>query len=209
MSIIVITPPTDEALTLGEVKDYLRVSVTTDDQLIEDLIGEARTWAENLTGRALMPQTRELVLDAFPDSPAKIYCAPIQAISTFKYRDSTGAETTWLPATNYILDADHVPPRLSLGYGISWPSVTLYPVSGVRVRFTSGYSLGSAAITLQRTAVPQPLKKTMLRRIQWLYDHRDVAVTAGLRGRIDVSTPETVERALAQELNPYRLWRFA
>ena len=177
--------------------------VTVDDTLLTDLITEAREWAEKLTGRAFMLQTREAVFDSFPDSPCALDCAPILSpITTFKYKDSAGTETTWA-AANYILETDSVPPRLSLAYGISWPSVALYPVSGIRVQFTCGYSASAVAAT-QRAAVPQPVKKTMLRRIQWLYDNRSIA--AGMSHSADV--PEAVEKALAQELGPYRLWRF-
>lgn len=181
--------------------------LTLNDTLIGELITEAREWAEKQTGRAFMLQTREAVFDSFPDSPCKLDCAPILAVSTFKYKDSAGSETTWLPATNYILETDSAPPRLSLGYGISWPSVTLYPVSGIRVAFTCGYSSSADAAT-QRAAVPQPIRKTMLRRIQWLYENRAIA-TAVVESRFaGLVLPEAVEKALAQELSPYRLWRF-
>ena len=60
--------PTQEPVTLQEVKDYLRVDDSTDERIIRPFIESARRFCEEHTGRALMTQTLVLYLDAFQDA---------------------------------------------------------------------------------------------------------------------------------------------
>ena len=59
--------PTQEPVTLQEVKEYLRVDDSTDERIIRPFIETARRFCEEHTGRALMTQTLILYLDAFQD----------------------------------------------------------------------------------------------------------------------------------------------
>ena len=66
-SLFTITAPTQEPVTLQEVKEYLRVDDSTDERIIRPFIETARRFCEEHTGRALMTQTLTLFLDAFED----------------------------------------------------------------------------------------------------------------------------------------------
>lgn len=49
--------------------------------------------AEQMTGRAIMPQTWELTLDAFPDA-LELTRVPVASVTSLKYFDATGTEQT-------------------------------------------------------------------------------------------------------------------
>jgi hypothetical protein len=71
-SLVVVSPPTDEPVTLTEAKQHLRVGttanpVTEDDAYITDCITAARQYAEVFLNRALLTTTYRLRLDFFPD----------------------------------------------------------------------------------------------------------------------------------------------
>ena len=61
------TAPTQEPLTLQEVKDYLRVEDSTDERIIRPYIETARRFAEEHLGRSLMTQTITQFIDGYDE----------------------------------------------------------------------------------------------------------------------------------------------
>jgi uncharacterized phiE125 gp8 family phage protein len=160
MPLKVVTQPTTEPLTTEEAKRYLRAE-GEDNLTISSLIKQAREYCEDYQGKKFITQTLEFVIDSFPAEFEFRDCSPVQSITSIKYMSSAGVETT-ISATDYILDAESFVNRVVLAYGKSWPSVTLQPVNGVRVRFVAGY--GSSA------AVPESVKWAMVLHMRLLYD---------------------------------------
>lgn len=124
---------------------------TTTDPMLAMLIAGARRVAEDRTGRALITQTWEQVLDAFPAAELELGILPVQSIESVKYYDSVGLQT--LDPANYVLDADAVPGWLLPAYDASWPSS--YPIGwpdtydaaqAVVVRFVVGYGATGASV---------------------------------------------------------------
>src|ERR1700681_82475 len=68
-SLVVVTPPTDEPLTLEETKTHLRVTNADDDTYISGLITAVRQHLEKIENRCFMTQTLRMQLDSFPDLP--------------------------------------------------------------------------------------------------------------------------------------------
>ena len=68
MSLVIITPPATEPITLTEAKAQCRVDGTAEDALLTIYIQAAREQCERLIGRKLITQTVEQRLDAFPDA---------------------------------------------------------------------------------------------------------------------------------------------
>jgi hypothetical protein len=68
MSLTIITAPTVEPVTVAEAKEHLNIAagVTADDSLLASYIKAARRHGENITRRAFVSTTFELVLDEFP-----------------------------------------------------------------------------------------------------------------------------------------------
>lgn len=166
MTLKLIAAPATEPVTLAEAKAHLRVDLSDDDDYITALIVAARWAAESATGRALMTQTWDLLLDAFPQKEILIGKLPIQSITHVKYYDGDGALQT-MDSADYALDADALPGWLLPAYGESWP-VTQDTANAVMVRFVAGYA--------DSASVPQPIKHWILMYLGQLYQQREPVV---------------------------------
>lgn len=187
MPLKLVIPPSEEPVTLAEAKAQCRVDGTDDDVFLSALIQSAREMAEHQTGRALITQTYELVLDAFP-SAFVLRHPPIIAVVSVKFLDVAGNQQT-LDLADTLLDNDSEPGYLVPAYGKAWPESFPVP-NAVRVRYTAGYG--------DRTKVPESIKAWMKLMIGNAYVHRETV----LAGQIS-----TLGRAYWDALlDPYRLY---
>jgi uncharacterized phiE125 gp8 family phage protein len=161
-----ITVPDVEPVTLAEAKDHMYVRHADDDALISAYIAAARDDAEHRLQRALIDQTWELVLDAFP-AVIVLPMAPLSSVTSIKYIDSSGVEQT-LAAANYYADTDAEPGEVVPAYGLSWPA-TRAERNAVRVRYVAGYGADGSF-------VPASIKQWILLRVGALYENRESAV---------------------------------
>ena len=192
MTLKLITAPATEPVTSSEAKSHLRVDTTADDTLIGTLITAARQHVENHLRRALITQTWELVMDAFPAGDViRLPRPPLVSVTSIKYTDVAGSESTFSSAA-YVVDTDSTKGRVVLKSGESWPSDTLAAANGVRVRYVAGY--GSAA------AVPNPIRQAVLLLIGTLYENRESVLVA--QGVTVAQLPFGVEALLM----PYRIF---
>lgn len=163
MAYKIITAPTEEPVSLNEAKIHCSEDgIEFDTMFSTIIIPAARESAEHETGRALCTQTRELVLDAFPNDFV-LSGAPIQSIVSIKYLDTSGAEQT-LDPQDTILDKDSEPGYLSPAYGKGWPETYAVP-NAVRVRYICGYGDASQ--------VPASIKSWMLMAIGTMFSQRE------------------------------------
>lgn len=184
-----VTAPETEPITLTEVRDQCLIPADVTDQdahISNILIPAVRDRAEAATGRRIITQTWDLVLDAFPDADyIEIPHPPLQSIESVKYRDATGTLQTW-DASNYVVEAPAGPRcrrgKLTLAFGVSWPS-TYGQAGDVTIRFVCGY--GDEA-----SDVPALLKAAMLLDVATLYEHRENIVT----GTIVAELPATARQ---------------
>lgn len=127
-----------EKLQIEEVKLYLGTSgvITQNDPMIDGFIVAARSTAELLQGRELVPKSWDLTLDCFPCSEIELR-QPLRSVSLIRYRDSDG-DTHDVDSADYIVDTARgiVKPA----FGKSWPSFTPYPSGAVLIRYTAGYA---------------------------------------------------------------------
>lgn len=165
MTLKLITGPTVEPVTLEEAKAQCRVDadITSDDDLIESLIAAARETAEHETGRALIAQTWERVVDAFPSAEIELGMPTVMSVVSINYVDING-DTQTMDAADYSLDAD-------LGFVLPaintvWPE-TLDTANAVRVQFIAGYGDEDGE-------VPASIKAWLLLKISSLYVGGDV-----------------------------------
>lgn len=190
MSLKLITAPAAEPVTLAEAKLHLRIDVTDEDSYVTALIQAAREHAEHITERALVTQTWELALDAFPAREIKLPRPPLISIVSVTYDDAAGAAQVLSP-TLYTPDLYSTPGWLLPAYGTSWPA-TIAQANAVRVRYVAGY--GAAA------AVPQGIKNWMLLLLGQLYAERGMIGAPGVIGSLPY-----VDRLL----DAYRVWDLA
>jgi uncharacterized phiE125 gp8 family phage protein len=141
----VITPPAVEPVSLAEVKQQIGIpdTDTLSDALISRRIIEARSWAENYTGRALITQTREIRWDCFVDEHE---CPSALTVVSVKYIDSDGAEQT-VSSSDYVLDTYTFIPHVRAAYAASWPSVRAER-NAVRIQFAAGYGATPSTVPL-------------------------------------------------------------
>lgn len=185
-----ITEPTEWPITLAEGKAHLRVDYTDDDDMIEELIKSATDYCDGPTGflgRALIEQTWELVLDAFPDDDEeiKIPMPPLIEVESVKYDDAAGDEQT-MSTADYTVD-NVSEPGWVLPVG-SWPS-TFDGVNAVRIRFRCGY-LDSSSPPVEN--VPGSIKAAIKLILGNLYANRETIIL----GQTVYEIPLTAERLL-------------
>jgi uncharacterized phiE125 gp8 family phage protein len=141
---------------------------TTTDPLLNIFIKSARLAAERITNRALITQTWDLYLDAFPAWELFVPKPALQSVSSISYVDTDGVTRT-LATSEYLVDAKSEPGRITPVFGGIWP-VTRWQTNAVTVRFVCGYGAANA--------VPESIKSWMLMRIKTLWDNRDPFVIA-------------------------------
>lgn len=157
-----IDGPASEPVTVAEVKAHLNVTSTDDDARLATYITSARAELDGrygLLGRALMPQTWELLLAAFPDGEIEIPLPPLRSLTSIKYYDGNNVLQT-LDIAAYEIDATSEPARVYPT--TSWPSTYTRP-NAVIVKFAAGYA--------KADLVPEPLKTAIKLRVQKLYDN--------------------------------------
>lgn len=164
MALKLITAPSTYPVTLAEAKLHCRVDIADDDALITALITAATEMAEQKTGRAIVTQTLELTLDAFPEA-FELTRVPVQSITSVKYYDTTGTQQT-LSNTLYALDAaeDFGFAHISPVYAGVWPD-TRDQINAVAVRYVAGYA--------DAASVPQSIKNWILLMVSTMYSNRE------------------------------------
>jgi len=168
----IVTVPAAEPISTAEAKSHLRVEHADDNTLIDSLVVAARQKVEHDTWRALVTQTWDYFLDAFPvsaDSPIVVPRAPLASVTTVKYTDADGSTVTTLNAANYYVDTASEPGRIQLQDGEVWPADELRPANGVEVRFVAGY--GAAG------DVPQALKQLIYLLVGHWYENREASIS--------------------------------
>jgi uncharacterized phiE125 gp8 family phage protein len=139
---------------------------STEDNDLTRMITTAREYCENFTGRALATQTIEAYLDDFPcEDYIELPRPPLQSVTSAKYKDSAGTETTMTVTTQYIVDTDSDVGRIVLPYGVSWPSFTAYSVLPIKIRYIAGYYASNL--------IPASIKQAMLLLIGHWYANRE------------------------------------
>lgn len=134
-----------EPVTLAEAKNYCRVTTNADDDLITDLITEAREAVEKATGLCLV--TKNVTI--WFNNPASNFMLPYGPMdqTTFKLYDNVN--NTEVAPTNYRL------------VGGEFPSLNFPIWNQLKATYTSGM-----------VSVPKELKIAILDQINFDYENR-------------------------------------
>ncbi|MHB8110501.1 MAG: head-tail connector protein [Syntrophorhabdaceae bacterium] len=124
----------------------VNAETTYEDDLLTAIITAAREHVEDITRRALLTQTWYYYLDRFPDKDyIVIPFGNLQSITSIKYKDSDGTETTMTVTTDYIVETNGEGcGRIVLPYGVSWPSVVPYPSNPITIEFVCGWTAAAS-----------------------------------------------------------------
>jgi uncharacterized phiE125 gp8 family phage protein len=174
MTLKLITAPSTFPVTRAQAKLQCRIDsdITADDTRMDDLISAATEAAEHELQRAIMPQTWERVLDAFPataDGAIELGMPAVTSITSVTYVDENEVSQT-LASSAYSHDTDTQEGIWLLpAIDTDWPD-TLDTANAVRVRFACGYA--------NADAVPDTVKTWILLWIEHAYLRKEMPAWA-------------------------------
>ena len=137
MNIKQLTFPTTLLVSLQSAKDHLRVTDTNQDSVIEDCIKSATGLVEKYTGQILQSRTYCVYYDSHEIrsyTPIEIYLYPTTAVTSVKYLNESGVETTF---TEYTADITNFPTRI---LATTTPTMQLDVLNQFRVYITAGFT---------------------------------------------------------------------
>lgn len=145
----------------------VNAATTSEDSLLTEKLQSAIDDVEDFTARQLLTATWKLYLDSFPrQNYIEIPYGNLQTVSSVKYKDTAGTETTMVVTTEYLVETNGDDRgRIVLPYGCTWPSTTLYPSNPITIEFICGWT--TAAL------VPSKIKSAILLAAADLYNLRE------------------------------------
>ena len=190
MKLFLKTPPAIEPISLDEAKQHLRISDTTEDAYILNLIKIAREWCEVYQSRSYITQTWQLTLDAWPQERYIVLPRPpVQSVVSVKYTDKDGIEHTF---SDYLVDSSYYRSRIVLKDDASWPSDALLPTPAIAIEYTAGYGNISSNI-------PLLARQAILLLVGHWYENREATAS---------EANKQIEFAVTSLLNFERIWEF-
>lgn len=206
MDVSLKTAATVEPVTKAQAKAHLRLETgfTTDDELLDRLIGAARRHGEMKTGAAFVESTWERKLDKFPSvTPHNPRAAielgrhPVLLVGSVKYTDTDGNEQTLVAGTDFevVIEGTLATGKVAPAYGASWPTCRDVP-QAVVVEFTAGWAVVESAST-----TPEDLQSWVLLKVGTMYENREAMVLGAVIARV----PRDFTDGL---LDAFTSWRF-
>jgi uncharacterized phiE125 gp8 family phage protein len=173
-SVLDITTPAAEPVSLELAKQHLRVDDDAEDALIQMWIMAARQYVEKVTRRAIFERDVVMTLDQFPlrwneslnpiqtNRPIphvwehfeiKLPKPRCKAVKSITYQDVDGNPITLDPST-YRVDLNSQPARIVPAPGLCWPYIAVYIPGTIQVTYTAGsYGDGVDVNTCPQTIV--------------------------------------------------------
>ena len=177
----VSTEPTQEPVTLQEVKEYLRLEDSVDERNLQPIVEASRKYAEEYLNRALMSQTITLSLDTTSDMDDPLWegmrtapymnshknyivlpKSPVASVTSVVTYDDSDTATTFA-ASKYYVDTAREPARIVLRTGETFPTA-LRVANAIVVIYVAGVT--------SPYNIPEPIRMGILQHIAYLYEHR-------------------------------------
>lgn len=191
MTVLLISPPAVEPVSLVEAKAHLRLTGGDDDDYLAALIAAARIRVETVTRRVLIDQTWRVYRDDWPaDARVDLPLTPVRSIAEIIAYDADGRPTV-LGADRWRLDAAASPARLAL---LGAPPATAATFNGLEIDVVAGY--GPSGLD-----VPQPLRLAIMMLVARWFESRE-GVATGL-------VPSSIAGPFEALVAPYRVMRLA
>ncbi len=167
MKKVLITPASFDVFTVAEIKarPELRITGSTDDAVIADLIDSAVEAYEEFTDNVLRLSIWDIFFNGFPKKNGDIETpGPLASVSSVSYLDSetSPSSMTTMDSSRYIIDGkDPMAGRISLIHGQSWETPVQQQINNVCVRAGIGYE--------DAESIPRRIKDGLLLKIQEIY----------------------------------------
>lgn len=182
---IVTTQPTDEPLTLAQVKSWLRIEHSDDDTLLNLLIVAARQDAERYMQRAILEQEITETFSGFGANGFHLSISPLVSVDEISYLN-TAEVSTLLSTDFYGVDTLAKPPIVYRKENAVWPLTATAP-NAVTVEYTAGWETAAD--------VPSDMLIGMLLTIADWHDNRTDSV-------------RVLPTAARVIFDKYRIWMF-
>lgn len=182
--------PAVEPVTVAEMRDHLRMIANDEDTLLRDYIIAARSYVEQITGRAFINQTWDVYFAAFDDE-LRLPLPPLSSITSVKYQDANNTQQT-AASTLYEAGVWQEVGVVRPKYNQTWPN-TLGHADDVVVRAVFGY--GAAA-----SSVPSPLRHAIKLLVAQWFENREPVVTGTIVATLPMAFDSLIE--------PYRVLEF-
>lgn len=179
---VVVTAATETVVSLAEAKEHLRVDITDDDVLINNIIGAATRFCEGVSWKSFVNKTLDWTLDTWPASVFHVPVGPLVSVTSITYTDEDGDSDT-VSSDDYIVDTAYG--RIALKATASWPAVTLQRIAGVRIRYVAGYG--------SRSGVPDEFKQAVLLVTGDWYENRENMLVGVTSNRIAISVQDLLQ----------------
>lgn len=171
-SLVRVTQPTVEPVSLAQAKTQCRVDTEDSDAYLSSLIAVARQYVEDVCDITLLSSVWEAKYDLFPIWSINLPRPPMAPGSvTVTYRRGDGTYGTLTSdAGQFQVDTSVIPGRIYPNWASAWPA-TRGDENSVTVRYSAGY--GSDGLSL-----PPVVKHLCLLLVSHWFDNRSV-VTSG------------------------------
>lgn len=197
MNLELITAPTQEPVSMDSLVIFLRIDEENyvENELLESILTSARGVVETITRRAILTQTWDYYIDAFPGvNYFKLPLGNLQSVTHVKYTDSDGTQTAMTAGTDYLVETNSDScGRIVLPYDTDWPNFTAYPSKPIVVRFVCGWTT--------RALVPEEIKSAIKLVSADLYENREAQNFVAVPG-VDYIQNKTLLKLLMD----HRLW---
>jgi uncharacterized phiE125 gp8 family phage protein len=173
MKVQLVSASTSKAVSLDDVKDWLRLErgYTDEDDILRAMRDAAVNRCEEYVGRKLITQTWNVFFNHFPAGNQDIVIpwGPLQNLvstsTSVIYTDSDSSTVTFA-SSNYSVDTVSDNGRVVLNYGELWPTATLARNNPIQIDFVTGYGDNSSDVEPQ-------IKNGIKRYIGDLHEHRE------------------------------------
>lgn len=188
MFVKVITPPTDEPLTVEEVKSFLHgIDYDDQDDNISAFIKAARLKIEHRCGICIGTYELQFVADSFSDK-MELPRPPVTNVISVKYLDEESSEQTIDNSKYVLIDDEYSPYIIPLE---PWP-VTANRPDAVRIQYVAGN---------EPENVPEELKQAMRWLVGHFFENRESVLLQPTRQEI-MELPDSVSAIISPYIVP-------
>lgn len=166
----VTNAPSVEPVSLAEAKAQLRVTDTTEDDLITSQIQTSREWCEIYENRAYCTQTITAHFNYFGEKML-LPINPVISIDSITYIDNSGNVQT-LDSSQYQVDNYSVPAFVYPAYGINYPNVRAIH-NTITINYIAGYDDNPSVIE----GVPSRVKSAIKLLVAHYFENREQTIS--------------------------------
>lgn len=161
-----VTAPTALPVSVADVMANGRVVANDEAGVVQAHLETATRAVEQMTGRALLPQTWRIAAYGLQHrEPIWLPKPPVTALTAVAYSDASNVEQS-MDVGGFILSTDDDRAMVQPDMGVNWPTTFRRP-DAVRITYTAGYA--------NAASVPQDIRHAIILLACHYFDNRTAA----------------------------------